>query len=46
MWVVISIPAVTLAAAIVTTLIAFDNPDPPVEAAPGERPVHVRQASE
>lgn len=46
MWVVIGIPAVTLAAAIVTTLIAFDHPDPAVEIAPGERPAHVRHALE
>lgn len=46
MWVVIGIPAVTLVAAIVTTLIALDNPDPQVEIAPGERPVHIRHANE
>lgn len=46
MWVVIGIPALTLVAAIVTTMIAMDNPDPPVEPVPGERPVHIRQANE
>lgn len=45
LWVAIGLLAVTLAAAVITTLIAMDNPDANVEIAPGETPAHVRQAN-
>jgi len=45
LWVAIGLLAVTLAAVIVTTLIAMDSPDPAVEIAPGERPAHAREAN-
>lgn len=46
MWLVVSIPAATLAAAIATTIVAVRAADPPVTPAAGERPVHIRQANE
>lgn len=46
MWLVVGIPAVTLAAAITTTVVAVRSADPPVAATQGERPVHIRQANE
>lgn len=46
MWLVVAIPAVTLAAAIATTVVAVRAADPPVAASPGERPAHIRQANE
>ncbi len=45
LWVAIGLLAVTLAAAVITTLIAMDNPDANVEIAPGETPAHARQAN-
>jgi hypothetical protein len=45
LWVAIGLLAVTLAAVVVTTLIAMDSPDPAVEIAPGERPAHAREAN-
>src|SRR5690606_5549724 len=44
LWVAIGLLAVTLAAAVVTTLIAMDSPDPAVEIAPGDTPAHAREA--
>ncbi|WP_256445142.1 hypothetical protein [Verticiella alkaliphila] len=41
-----SIPVITLAAAITTTVVAVRSADPPVAATSGERPVHIRQANE
>jgi len=46
MWLVVSIPVITLAAAITTTVVAVRSADPPVAATSGERPVHIRQANE
>lgn len=44
MWLVVGIPAVTVIAAITTTVLALQVPDPPIATNPGAEPVHLRQA--
>lgn len=45
MWLVVAVPAVTLAAAIATTMLALGSPDAGVEPQEGYTPAHLRQAN-
>lgn len=45
MWLVVAVPAVTLAAAIATTMLALGSPDNDAELQEGYTPAHRRQAN-